>query len=71
MLTCESCVLVLVVCAGVMCIRQEWTAKDGAAAQQLVQQLQDVATQQGHPLSNTDIVGSMVIAELTTTPKGE
>jgi hypothetical protein len=62
---------VLDILTGTMCIRQEWTAKDGAAAQQLVQQLQEVAQQQGHPLAHTDTVGTMVIAELTTTPKGE
>lgn len=60
-----------VVTAGVLCIRQEWTAKDGAAAQQLVQQLQDVAQQQGHALAHADAVGNTVVAELTTTAKGE
>lgn len=57
--------------AGAMCIRQEWTAKDAQAAQQLVQQLQDVAQQQGHALTHSDAVGSTVFAELTTTAKGE
>lgn len=57
--------------AGVQCIRQEWTAKDGQAAQQLIQQLQDLAAQQGHALTHTDAVGNTVIAELTTAPKGE
>lgn len=50
---------------------QEWTAKDGAAAQQLVAKLQGIAEQNGHPLSHVEAVSSTVIAEITTAVKGE
>eukprot|EP00775_Hariotina_reticulata_P004129 gene4129-4376_t len=56
--------------AGIQCIRQEWTAKDAQAAQQLLTQLQQVAQQNGHPLSHGDVIGSTVVAELTTSIKG-
>jgi 4a-hydroxytetrahydrobiopterin dehydratase len=56
--------------AGIQCIRQEWTARDGEAAQQLVSKLQEVAQQLGHPLTHTDVVGSTVVAEVTSTPAG-
>jgi hypothetical protein len=55
----------------VQCIRQEWTAKDGEAAQQLVAKLQDAAQALGHLVSHADAVGSTVFAELTTAAKGE
>jgi hypothetical protein len=50
---------------------QEWTAKDGAAAQQLVAKLQDIAQQHGHALSNAEAISSTVIAEITTPAKGK
>lgn len=56
---------------GVQCIRHEWTARDADAAQQLVAQVQQIAQQEGHPLSHTDVVGSTVVAELMTAAKGE
>ncbi|WIA18001.1 hypothetical protein OEZ85_009488 [Tetradesmus obliquus] len=55
---------------GLQCIRQEWTAKDGAAAQQLVAKLQEIAQQHGHPLSHAEAISSTVIAEITTTALG-
>lgn len=71
--TCSHVVLVYccAVAAGMQCIRQEWTAKDGQAAQQLMQQLQDLAQQQGHAITHTDAVGNTVFAELTTTAQGK
>lgn len=56
---------------GLQSIRHEWTAKDADAAQQLVAKLSEVAQQQGHPLTHTDLIGTMVVAELTTAAKGE
>eukprot|EP00879_Flechtneria_rotunda_P003914 GHRR01004154.1.p1 GENE.GHRR01004154.1~~GHRR01004154.1.p1 ORF type:complete len:223 (+),score=70.99 GHRR01004154.1:469-1137(+) len=56
--------------AGIQCIRQEWTAKHADAAQQLVQRLQEISQQNGHPLTHADAVGSTVIAEVTTPLKG-
>jgi 4a-hydroxytetrahydrobiopterin dehydratase len=55
---------------GLQCIRQEWTAKDGAAAQQLVAKLQEIAQQHGHALSHAEAISSTVIAEITTPAKG-
>jgi hypothetical protein len=52
-------------------VLQEWTAKDGAAAQQLVAKLQDIAQQHGHALSHAEAISSTVIAEITTPAKGK
>lgn len=56
--------------AGVQCIRQEWTAKDGETAQQLLGQLQAVADRLGHALSLGEAISSTVVAEITTPAKG-
>lgn len=56
--------------AGAQCIRQEWTAKDAAAAAQLQAKLQEVGQQLGHPLAHADAIGSTVVAELSTPAKG-
>eukprot|EP00878_Enallax_costatus_P017810 GHUV01018714.1.p1 GENE.GHUV01018714.1~~GHUV01018714.1.p1 ORF type:complete len:185 (+),score=58.00 GHUV01018714.1:149-703(+) len=56
---------------GLQCIRHEWTAKDAESAQQIVAELNEVAGHQGHPFTHTDVIGSMVVAELTTSAKGE
>lgn len=55
---------------GVSCIRQEWTARDGAAAQQLVAKLQELAQANGHPLTHAEAISSTVVAEVTTPAKG-
>jgi hypothetical protein len=64
--TCEPCC-----CCCWLFALQEWTAKDGAAAQQLVAKLQDIAQQHGHALSNAEAISSTVIAEITTPAKGK
>jgi len=55
---------------GKACIRQDWNAKDGAAAAQLQQQITELAAAQNHTISHTDIVGNTVVVELTTAAAG-
>jgi hypothetical protein len=57
--------------AGVPSIRQEWTARDAAAAEQLLQQFREVAAAKGHDISLAEAVSSTAVVELTTAAKGE
>jgi hypothetical protein len=57
--------------AGIPCIRQEWTTRDAAAAEQLLQQFREVAAAKGHDISLAEAVSSTAVVELTTAAKGE
>jgi pterin-4a-carbinolamine dehydratase len=56
---------------GKHCIRQDWNAKDGAAAAQLQQQITELAAAQGHAVGHTDVIGNTVVVELSTAAAGE
>jgi len=55
---------------GVQSVRQEWKAKDAAAAQGIVSRFNDVVTGAGHPAVTLKAEGETVHVELSTPQKG-
>jgi pterin-4a-carbinolamine dehydratase len=51
-------------------IQQEWTAKDAAAAAEMVAKVQEVAAAAGHAPAAVEAVGNTVVARLSTAALG-
>lgn len=56
---------------GKQSLRQEWRAKDAAAAAQIAKRLADVAASEGYTPAGINAQGDIVIVELTNGPLGE